>query len=71
MPGTYQVVVRGELGGQFEAIFDGWELVPVDGTTVMTGRLRDQSHLAGVIDRLQELGLEIVSLAELEAPSRG
>lgn len=70
-PVRYQIVVRGELGGRFEAVFDGWELEPVAGTTVITGCVRDQAHLAGVIDRLQELGLEIVSLSELETPSVG
>jgi hypothetical protein len=32
-----------------------------DGTTVLTGPVNDQAHLAGIIDRTQELGLELIS----------
>ena len=32
------------------------------GTTVLTGNVIDQAHLVGLIERTQELGLELVSI---------
>ena len=36
------------------------------GTTVLTGLVTDQAHLAGIIDRTQELGLELISVGQLD-----
>jgi hypothetical protein len=35
------------------------------GTTVLTGPVRDQAHLHGLIERIQELGIELVSVNPL------
>ena len=34
----------------------------VAGTTVLTGRVIDQAYLHGLIQRTQELGLELISM---------
>jgi hypothetical protein len=34
----------------------------VAGTTVLTGTVIDQAHLHGLMGRIQELGLELVSI---------
>ena len=39
-----------------------------DGTTVLTGPVTDQAHLAGIINRTQELGLELISVGQLDEP---
>ena len=36
----------------------------VAGTTVLTGRVMDQAHLHGLIQRTQELGLELISIQQ-------
>jgi hypothetical protein len=59
---TYRVVVRGELGDQFAVLFPGMHLTRDGGNTVLTGPVRDQANLAGIIDRTQELGLELIAL---------
>lgn len=62
----YRLVLRGELGDQFGVLFEGMHLDRADGRTVMTGNIRDQAHLAGLIQRLQELGVDIISFAATE-----
>jgi hypothetical protein len=37
-------------------------LEPGNGQTVLVGDIRDQSHLYGVLDRVRNLGLELVSV---------
>jgi hypothetical protein len=66
---TYRVVLRGELGDQFAFLFAGMQMSREDGTTVLAGPLADQAQLAAIIDRAQELGIEVISFCRLdEAP---
>jgi hypothetical protein len=67
---NYRLVVRGELGDHFGVLFDGMRIAREDGTTVLTGPVADQAHLAGIIDRIHELGLELIFLRLDETPAR-
>jgi hypothetical protein len=58
----YRLVLRGELGEPFGFLFEGMKMDRVAGSTVLTGRVIDQAHLHGLIQRTQELGLELISL---------
>ena len=62
---TYELVVRGEIGDRFAPLFDGMRLERRAGETVLTGPVRDQAQLHGVIERIQELGLELISVNPL------
>jgi hypothetical protein len=58
----YRLVLRGELSDSFEVLFGGMHLERLEGTTVLTGELTDQAQLLGLIEQIQELGLELVSV---------
>ncbi len=58
----YRLVLRGELGEPFGYLFEGMQMDQVAVTTVLTGRVIDQAHLHGLIQRTQELGLELISI---------
>jgi hypothetical protein len=58
----YRLVIRGELGEPFGFLFEGMQMDRVAGTTVLTGTVIDQAHLHGLMGRIQELGLELVSI---------
>jgi len=62
----YTIVVRGELDDRFSHLFDGMRMERVDGTTVLTGCVIDQAQLHRFIERLEELGLELLSVKQLE-----
>jgi hypothetical protein len=62
--GSYKLVVRGELDDRFAYLFNGLELERVSGTTVLSGSVLDQAQLHGYIARVEELGLEIVSIKQ-------
>jgi hypothetical protein len=66
-PLVYQIRVRGLLGPQGSAWFDGFSVSETaGGDTTITGRLADQSALHGALARVRDLGLELVSVT-LEA----
>ena len=58
----YRLVLRGELGDPFGFLFDGMQLDRLAGMTVLTGQVTDQAHLVGLIEQIQELGVELVSI---------
>jgi hypothetical protein len=64
--GAYRVEVRGRLTDRFAASFDGLAIEPGSGsragTTVLVGPVRDQSHLMGILQTLDALGIELISV---------
>jgi hypothetical protein len=61
-PARYRVVVRGSLGHEFAGSFENLELDSHPGQTSLTGSFADQAQLYGLLDRLQDLGIPIVSV---------
>jgi hypothetical protein len=58
---SYRIVLTGELGDDFQVLFEDMRLERANGETVLIGVL-DQAQLAGVIARVQDLGIELVSI---------
>jgi hypothetical protein len=62
----YEIVVRGRLSSRYEGAFDGTRLVPRQGQTTLCADLIDQSQLYGLLNRLRDLGIELVSVNPAE-----
>jgi hypothetical protein len=62
---VYRIVVRSELSARYAAAFEGMEMETRCGRTVLTGEIIDQPHLHGILDRLNGLGLELLSVESL------
>jgi hypothetical protein len=58
----YRLVLRGELGESFAFLFEGMQMERVAGTTVLTGTVLDQVSLHDLLQRIQDLGLELISI---------
>jgi hypothetical protein len=62
----YEIRVQGHLGHRWTAWFDGLSLTALDdGTTVMSGPVVDQSALHGLLHKLRDVALPLVSLTLL------
>jgi len=67
--GRYAVRVRGHLADRWADRFDGFTLIrQPDGTTVLTGNAVDQAALHGVLRQLGDLGVALLSVAQLDPP---
>ena len=58
----YRIVLRGRLSERFESAFDGMTLEHGPNRTVLYGDVRDQAQLYGLLDRLQEFGIELLAV---------
>jgi hypothetical protein len=61
-PSRYRVVVRGRLGEHLASCFEDLEVESRAGETSVTGTFADQAQLHGLLDRLQGLGIALVSV---------
>jgi hypothetical protein len=61
----YRIVVRGEFEELLSTAFAGVSAVPHRGTTILTADVVDLSEFYGVIDRLRDFAIDVVSVEEL------
>jgi hypothetical protein len=68
----YEIRVKGHLGARWAPWFDGMNLANEDdGTTVIRGGVVDQAALHGLLQKLRDLGIPLVSLTPVpsDAPT--
>lgn len=69
LPADYRLQVDGHLDQHWSAWFGDLTLIRHDdGTTTLTGPIADQSELHGIIARIRDLGVTLVSLAIVDPP---
>ena len=61
----YRIIVRSELSDKYAVAFEGIEMEARDGVTVLTGKIIDQPQLYGILERVNGLGLELLSVETL------
>ena len=65
--GTYEIRLEGRLDARWEAWFDGLSLTHAsDGTTLIQGEIADQAALHGLLQKVRDLGLPLVSVTHLD-----
>jgi hypothetical protein len=59
----YEIRVRGQLGSHWSAWFEGVTLTPLEnGVTLIAGPIQDQAALHGVLVKIRDLGLPLISV---------
>jgi hypothetical protein len=67
-PTAYQLRIAGHLDQHWSPWFGGLVLVhEADGTTSLTGVLADQAELHGLLTKIRDLGVTLISLAVVPA----
>ncbi len=64
---VYQIRVEGHLGGQWQDWFGGLTITLEDsGDTLLTGLVVDQAALHGLLKKVRDLGLPLLSVICVE-----
>ena len=67
---VYRIVARSELSDRYASAFEGMRMETQDGRTILTGEVKDQPHLFGILDRINGLGMELLSVQALSEEAR-
>ena len=59
---VYRIVVSAELSQRYAVAFEGMEMEVKNGRTILTGEIKDEPHLHGILDRIGSLGLRLLSV---------
>ncbi len=63
-PTSYRIAVRGRLTGRLASAFEGFAIEPGNEQSALVGEVHDQAYLYGVLERLRDFGLELISVEE-------
>ena len=67
---TYRLIVEGELSDELALAFPGMALTRAAGRTTLTGHVRDQAELQGLLQRVSDLGLTLLEAKALHDSTR-
>ena len=66
-PTVYQIRVKGHLGSQWTNWFEGLTItLEEDGDTLLTGPVIDQAALHGLLKKVRDLGMQLVSVSPVD-----
>ncbi len=66
-PDIYQIVLQGHLSSQWSDWFDGFTITLDErGQTVLVGSVTDQSALHGLLKKIRDLGIPLISVNRLD-----
>ena len=69
-PVVYEIRVKGHLGRQWTDWFEGLAItLEEDGNTLLTGPVIDQAALHGLLKKVRDLGMPLVSVSPVEPGS--
>jgi small-conductance mechanosensitive channel len=67
-PAVYQIRIRGQLGSQWTDWFEGLAItLREDGDTLLTGPVVDQAALHGLLKKVRDLGMPLISVVQVQS----
>jgi len=67
-PKVYQIKINGYLGSQWSDWFDGLTITPdEEGNTLLTGPVIDDAALYGLLKKVRDLGMPLISFNQLDS----
>jgi hypothetical protein len=66
-PGLYEIRLKGHLDDRWSDWFEGLTItLEEDGNTLLTGSVVDQAALHGLLKKVRDLGMPLVSVSPVE-----
>jgi hypothetical protein len=70
--GVYEIRVKGNLDLKWSDWFDGFSITPAHGDeTLLIGSVADQAALHGMLHKIRDLGLPLLTVQRLEDKEGG
>jgi hypothetical protein len=66
MKGKTRIKIKGQLDQKWEDWFDGLEIRFEGDNTILSGIMKDEAYLRGILNRIMDLNLELMSVNSVE-----
>lgn len=66
MKGKTKIAIQGRLDRKWMKSFEGMKLSYEAGNTILSGNLKDEAHLHGILNLIRDLNLTLVSINPAE-----
>lgn len=62
MKGKCEIKVEGHLDKKWKNSFEGMEISHAGNFTILTGNIKDEAHLHGILNQIRDLNLKLISI---------
>lgn len=62
MKGKTRIVIQGHLNGEWEECFEGMEISHFGNNSILSGEVKDEAHLHGILNFIRDLNLKLISI---------
>lgn len=66
MKGKTRIAIQGHLDKQWKKSFEGMKISYEAGYTILSGNLKDEAHLHGILNLIRDLNLTLISVNPTE-----
>jgi len=66
MKNTIKIKIKGHLDSTWKEWFDGLDIIKEDDYTILMGDARDEAFIYGVINKIRDLNLKLISVEKIE-----
>jgi hypothetical protein len=62
MIGKTRIVILGHLNCKWKECFDGMEISYAGNNTIISGIMKDEAHVHGILNMIRDLNLKLISV---------
>jgi hypothetical protein len=66
MKGKTIIIIQGHLDKKWKNRFEGMKISYEGGNTIISGKLKDEAHMHGVLNIIRDLNLKLISVNSVE-----
>jgi len=66
MRGKTKIIIQGHLDKKWKNRFEGLEIIYEGDNTILSGNLKDEAHMHGVLNIIRDLNLKLISINSVE-----
>jgi hypothetical protein len=70
MNATIKIKIKGHLDSSWKDWFDGLEIITEDEYTFLMGDAKDEAFIYGVINKIRDLNLKLISVEKIDHPDK-
>jgi hypothetical protein len=66
MKGKTKIIIQGHLDKEWMDWFEGMAISYAGNNTMLTGNIKDEAHLHGILNQIRDLNLKLISVNSVE-----